>query len=340
MMRIAIFLAIDKGGSPLQGGMERGLAKLGHDVQQYVQGRTYDLILVFNMCSHTTDYKYPNFPTCNTPIAFIDTAEYGYFTRLQDRIQRYANAFSEGSMAHDTKNPYEQGRVKQFLEGRSFPYFLHEYAKCIEYPGSYHPIDFPLYHLSAHSTPPNRDQYLRRPLDMFVAWGASHPWRMAIHEELRCAHTSCEMTLVDDVAGIRRLPQQLYFDRMEAAKVCPSYDGYGSGCFRMMEVLMRSCLLMAPLAIRTREPLVDGKTCLMYDVDHSGEDYIGSNVQSVLRSILADPEAAYSIYEAGYHHCMQHYTEKATAQYVLDTIEKHDWSKPTQLTVKAVGRPQ
>jgi len=331
-MRIA-FLLSTLGGSPLQSSLERGMAQLGNQVSDYHPGRQYDLILVFNQTAHNPNYEYPPFPKGNTPIAFIDSAEYGYFKRLPGVIHKYANAFSQGSLEHDTKNLGQQLRLLTFLKGKSFPYFLREYSKYVSFPLEYHPIDYPLYHHSVCGRAPNRDEYLKRSLELFCRWGASHPWRMAITQALRDCHTRCEIDVLQD-GVVNRMPQKQFFERTFAAKCSVSFDGYGSGSFRVTEVLSRCLLLQGPMSIIQREPLLDGVHCLNYNVESDGENFISTDVCVKLKAALAYPEHAYKLHEAGYYHCMQHYTERATAKYVMDTIEKHNWSKPTELSIK------
>ncbi len=317
-MRIGILLST-KGGSPLQVGLTRGLMELGHEVFDYEPWIGFDLVLVFNMCAHDPDYTYPEFPAPQVPIAFIDTAEFGYFRRLPHVVADYANTFSRGAMAHDTKNLHEQTRLRQFLEGRSFPYFLREYSKYIDYPASYHPIDYPLYAGSVCHDRPNREEYLRRQQDLFVSWGASHPWRLAITEALRACPCNSEIRVLNDQAGeqVPRMPQGRFFARTSGAKASVSFDGYGSGSFRMTEVLVRTLLLQGPLSIITRAPLVDGETCITYAVECDGETFLGTDVCERLQAVLADPEGSYAIYERGYEHCCQHLTETATAVALL-----------------------
>lgn len=335
-MKIALFLAIDKGGSPLENGLRRVLPTLGHETEEYIHSRSYDLILVFNNCSHTCDYKYPEFPTCNTPIAFIDTGEYGWKSRLPDKVKRYANAFSEGSVSHEFKDTYQQERLRQFLEGKSFPYFLREHFKAIEYPSCYHPIDYPLYNLSADVPPPDRDEYLKRQLDVYVSWRtSSHAWRDPITREIASAGVNSEILLIDDHLQVKAIPQAEYFAKMWRAKILPCFDGFGSGSFRMMEALVRAPLLMAPLAIRTREPLIEGETCMMFDVKSQGKHFESTNIAPVLMDVLEYyPEYRWKVYSQGYEHCMRKYTETAVAQYILDTVEAHDWNAITPLNIQ------
>lgn len=327
-MRVA-FLLSTKGGSPLEAGLRRGLAKLGHQVLDYHGGHSYDLILVFNQCAHTIDYAYPAFPD-HPRIAFIDCAEYGYFKRLPEVVKDYSHAFAPGSLSHDTKNWREQDRLQRYLQGRSFPYFLREFSKYVDYPGNYHPIDYPLYLHSECHILPNRKEYLDRSLSLFCSWGASHPWRWDITKAMRCCMANSEILVLEE-NGTPRMPQKQYFERTRAARTSVSFDGYGSSSFRLTEVLVRCLLLKGPLSIKMREPLVDGVHCIEYSVDNDGEKFVGTNICAKLREALADPERSYQIHEAGYHHCMTHYTEKATAQYVIDVVEHHDWSQPTKI---------
>lgn len=328
-MRIA-FWHSNHGGSPLVGGLERGLIESHSKVEQYRSGEKYDVVCMFNQCSHVTDYVYPSFPEDDQRIAFVDSAEYGYFRRLPEVANNYWNTFAEGSLSHDTKNRSEQERLMRFLEGKSFPYFIREYLSSIEFPNAYHPIDYPLYHLSSSAPVPNRDDYISRPLDLFCGWGGSHPWRLNITQALRECHTKCEIFIIGD-NGQPRIPQDQFFSRTSAAKCSVSFDGYGSGSFRMTEVLCRCLLLQGPLSMRCREPLVDGITCIKFGVVNIGEEFVSTDVCEKLRLALGDPEKSFQIYQNGYHHCMAHYTEKATAKYLLKVIRQHDWGAPTQL---------
>jgi hypothetical protein len=330
-MKIALWIS-SHGGSPLQVGLDRGLKQLGHQFEYYRHGQTYDLVLIKNQVAHTLAYVYPPFPPPEIPIAFIDASEYGWMRRGPEIIRQYANAFSPGSMTHDTKNPVEQRKLRAFLEGRSFPYFLREFSKYIEWPNAYWPIDYALYAHSVEPRPPNREEYLGRTEDIFVSWGASHPWRLPITEALRSCNVKGEIHVLEQNGAVR-LPQSVYFPKTRAAKCSVSADGYGSGSFRMTEVLVRTLLLQGPLQIYTRAPLIDGVTCREYNIDHNGMDFVATNIGDVMCSALADPEGSYAIYERGYHHCNEHLSERATATYVLDVISKHDYSKPTQLDI-------
>jgi len=329
-MRIAILLS-SLGSSPLVVGLERGLKQLGHHVESYRQGTGYDLILVFNMCAHDSNYCYPGFPPETAPIAFIDTAEYGYFKRLPGVARDYKNTFAPGAMSHPTKNHEQQTRLRQFLEGRSFPYFLREHVKSIEFPACYHPIDYPLHHLSVCREEPDREEYLARTEDLFVSWGGSHPWRNNLTAVLRaCGGIKSSISVIGE-NGAPRIPQLEYFRRTRAAKCSVSFAGYGSGSFRVTEVLVRTLLLMGPLSIRTREPLVDGVTCIEYSVESDGETFLGTNLADKLKSVIENPNGSFGVFRAGYWHCMQNFSERSTAEYVLRTVDAHDFTKPTPL---------
>lgn len=335
-MRIALWLS-NKGGSPLQVGMERGLKELGHNVEYWRKGHGYDLVIMFNQAAHTRDYQYPEFPRARH-VAFIDSAEYGYFKRLPSVLSRYWNTFTEDALNHDTKNRGEQLRLKGYLQGKSFPYFAREFFKVFSFPTGYHPIDYPLYAGSVCHIRPDRESYLKRDLDLFLAWGASHPWRMNLTEALRNAHTKCEIDVIGE-NGFNRMPQAHYFERMRAAKVGVSFDGYGSGSFRMTEILCRSLLLQGPLSIRLPVEFEHGVHCLHYNIDfkeveQAGQpwgEFISTDISTALHAALFDPEFSYEIYKAGFDLLMTRYTERAMAAYVMDVVHKHDWKSPTQL---------
>ena len=326
------FLLSTFGGSPLQDGLDRGLRALGHDVVSFHNGRDrdYDVLVVFNQSAHNTSYAYPDFPKYEVPVAFVDCAEYGYFRRLPEVVKNYANAFAPGSMTHDTKSRHEQNRLKNYLEGRSFPYFLREFSEKISYPCGYYPIDYPLYYHSTCSDRPDRGDYLRRLDPIFLSWGASHPWRLKITKDLRDASPGSEILVLEE-NGTPRMEQSTYFNRMVRARCSCSFDGYGSSSFRMTEVLVRTLLLMGPLSIRVREPLTDGVNCVAYSIQSQGEECLSTNIASKLEEVLADPELAFRIYEAGYDHCMTKLTEVATAKYFVETVQNHDWNLPTNL---------
>lgn len=328
-MQIAFWHSIRVGGSPLMAGLQRGLETLGHNVVTcHSQGR-YDLVVMFNQIAHDPTYQYPDFPAPN-PIAFIDAAEYGYFRRLPGVACDYLNAFSPGSVNHDTKNVHQQALLRDYLEGKSFPYFLREKFKFVEWPDTYHGINYPLYLHSEDPTPPNRDEYLSRSLPFWQSWGASHPWRWPITYALREAGYEC---LVLEENGHPRLPQGIYFPKMRSARACCSFDGYGSSSFRRTEVLVRTCLLEGPLSVGFPHPLIDGETCVQFDVRSAGEEFLSTDIVQKLEGVLADPERAFEIYRNGFEWCWQYFTEVATAQYVLDVVQGHDWSKATPLNL-------
>lgn len=333
-MRFSFFISTH-GGSPLVIGLERGLGQLGHMVDYFRNGRPhdFDFLVIFNQTSHTNSYAFPDFPDYKVPVIFVDSAEYGYFKRLPGIVENYANAFSEGSLNHDTKSRHEEMRLKNYLAGKSFPYFLREFSKYISFPANYYPIDYPLYHHSVCKERPNKRDYFDRPRDFFVSWGASHPWRWGITHALRSVPCNSEIKVIEE-NGTPRMDQGQYFTKLRTSKCSVSFDGYGSSSFRLTEVLGHTLLLMGPLSIEIRKPLIDGETCIGYDIASEGETFIGTNIAGKLQEALADPERSFRIHEAGYDHLMTHYTEKATAQYLIDTIESHDWSRETVLDIQ------
>lgn len=301
-MRLSLWVS-SQGGSPLVYSLQ--LAGL----DWYRKGEAYDCTLVFNQCAHTTGYTYPEWP--EGPIAFVDTAEYG--TRC-DPI----NAFAEDALDHDTKNRSEQERLRNWLRGRSFPYFLREMWSWHSYPESYHPIDYPLHPGSECKHVSTREQFLARENDVACIWGLSNPQRVPITRKVKSGEAKADVYVVDEDGP--RLRQDKYYARLLNARSTVNYDGYGSSSFRLTEGLVRCAVLQGPLRIRTREPLEDGKTCVAFDTQRLSE---------VLRWVRNNPERLYDIYRAGYEHCMRHYTVQATLAYIERVIEAHDWRRPT-----------
>lgn len=322
-MRIGFYFS-NQDGNPLRTGLRRGLEQLGHEVVE--KSSDVDLILLFNQTAHTTAYTYSPLPFNKVPLAFIDSAEYGYFTRLPGVAKRYWNAFADGSMEHDTKCYAEQSVLKECLQGRSFPYFIREFHKDIDFPANYHPIDYPLHAGSECLIEPDKKEYLNRELDLFVSWGHSHPWRKHITQALQECPVKKLIQHEHD-----RLPHKEYLQKMREAKCTVSFDGYGSSSFRLTEALQRCLLLQGPLTMRRYQPLTDEVNCLEWEIESNGEEFIGTNVCDVVRAVADSPGWAYKMYESGYYHCRDNYTEKATAEYVLKTVEQHDWSVETKL---------
>ncbi len=328
-MKIAFFLS-STGGSPLQVGLERGMRSLGHAVEPWRRDGGYDLIIAFSQSAHTR-YAYPEPPTCQTPLVFVDSSEYGHGTRYtHEQHVGFANFFAAMSLKHDTKVEVETLRLKRYLEGRSFPYFLREFYKDITFPDSYHPIDYPLYAHSLCPARPSLDEYVKRTEDLFLSWGISHPFRQNITDLLRSAQVRSTVLALGE-NGTPRMPQQEMFARTRGARCSVSFDGYGSSSFRLTEVIVRTLLLRGPLCIRLREDLTDGVNCVDYSVENNGDTFVSSNILEKLDWVLADAERAFRIHEAGYHHCNKFWTETATAQHVLDVVARHDYSKPTPL---------
>jgi len=330
-MRIGLYLS-SLGGSPLEVGLRRGLQELGHEVGDHVEHDNYDIVLAFNQSSHIKTYEFRPFPTNYERLAFIDTAEYGRFSRLPDVVHKFWNGFAEGSISHDTKNMDEQVKLHGMMKGRSFPYFIREYMKQLSYPSTYHPIDYPLYAHSKCNIAPNRFNFKHRSKDLYISWGVSHPLRRDISESLHNFSGGKVIRLVND-PGVPRLPHPEYFKNLENSICSISFDGYGSGSFRTTECLVRCLLFVGPSGMQTRMPLIDGETCISYDVvaDGDGDHFISTDILERMNETLKDKDRCFDIYENGFHHCMNHYTEKATSQYVLDVIDKHDYSVPTPI---------
>ncbi len=318
-MQIGFYTSGVHGGSPLHYSLQRGFRNLGHSQEDWRPNKHYDITIIFNQSSHTTHYQYINLDKISGKIAFIDNSEYGY-KYLHDG-QEYYNTFAEGSMRHDTKNYNEQLKMKQFLDNKSFPYFIREYNKLVSYPNNYHPIDYPLHdHPRKH---PNKEEYLSRPFEIFLCWGVNNSIRGDVAKILReKTDLSRSFIYVYTEPGNSRMPQHEYFNKMDQSKIGISADGYGSGGFREIETLARTVLLKQQNNMVLRNPLIPDVHYIEFTLD---------NLTEKINSCLVDPEKLFEIYRNGHDHCMNYYTAVGTARYVLDVLENHNWNKPTLL---------
>lgn len=329
------FLSHPLGGSPLLLSLRRAFQGLGHNVVDFPRNRKVDLVLVFNFASHQ-EFEYEDFPVVECPMAFIDSAEYGWWTHEKKYARWLYNAFAPAALMGGripgapevvlSSKGKQQFKLKKWLEGKSFPYFLREMYKDWNYPSCYHPIDYPLWVDSHCQKEPQLEEYLKRPLDFYVAWGNSHPYRAKLNELLAAQPRS------QVYSAPPRIDQKFIFQQTEAAKSSISYHGYGHGSFRVMENSVRTLLFKCRTCIQEREPFVNGETCLEYDVWGSFEE-MGTDLGEKLDIVRKEPERAFGIYKAGREHCLKHLTEEATARYVLGEIEKHDFTQPTPLVL-------
>jgi len=311
-------------GSIISGALSQGLTALGHTVEWYQAGSSYDYVLLINVSNHGPNYTYSQLPN-HPKLVFVDTAEYGWMTHDDPK---YAYAFSTGSLAHVEKNREEQLRLKRHLNGRSFPYFLRELQLGVNYPSCYHPIDYPM--LAPLPPLANWDQFSRRLLDLTCVWGYSHPWRVYLEKKLD-EHRHSDTKLRFRLTGTR-LDFHDYMKLLESSVSTVSFDGYGSGSFRVTEALGRCLLFMGPLRIQQRIPLVDGVHCVSYSATGSSDKLSDTNLVEIVEATLSDRKRCFEIYLEGYNFLATNLTCKAWAQYVLDVCEQHDWKRITPLS--------
>lgn len=326
-MRVALHCASN--GAIIHGALRQGLEALGHACTDWRPGVFADLVLLVNVSNHGAHYTYGQLPE-HPRLAFVDTAEYGWDTHGDSR---YANAFNTASLKHVEKNELEQRRLLRHLGGRSFPYFLREMQLSVRYPSCYHPIDYPM--LAPLGPPPDLAQFKARPYDVLVSWGESHHWRVGLNSVLRALRdqdsTALRLALYD-----HRVPPDVYWDSLyRQTKSTLSFDGYGSGSFRVTEALSRCLLVQGPLQIQQHQPLLDGQTCVYFKATGCQSGPLEwTNLAEVLTETLADVPRCFDIYQRGYQHLIDHFTVDRWAQYVLDVCERHDWRLPTRLDLE------
>lgn len=309
-------------GSIISGALTQGLTQLGHTVSAYRSGGTFDYVFLVNVSNHGQNYTYGQLPD-HPRLVFVDTAEYGPLTHDDPK---YAYAFSSGSLAHKEKNQAEQLRLQRHLTGRSFPYFLRELQLKVSYPDSYHPIDYPM--LAPFAPPQDWQVFKSRPYDFLCVWGLSHPWRSELDRRItlhRDSQTSLKFRL-----GARTLDFFAYMNEMERSVSTVSFDGYGSGSFRVTEALTRCVLFIGPLHIRQRLNFVDGVNCVQYRVVGRDGRFVETDLLEVAEMTLADRRRCFDIYQAG-RKLAADTTCEAWSRYVLDVCARHDWNKPTSV---------
>jgi hypothetical protein len=308
-------------------------------------GEAYDFVLLFNISSHSARYDFSDVGELKGyKFCFIDSSEYGWWTHYSHYKELFGTSFTAGSMA---AKPFCQQVLKQFLDGKSYPYIVREFYKGIDYPNSYHPIDYPLYGVNTPIPPmATFEEYCARPNDVYVGWGESHPSRKDL------ARVVSKLPLKVVVNSGNKLPQNEYFTNMLNARMTVAYDGYGSGSFREKEALARTMLFRNNMAIIQNAPLTSGQNFVEYQVQEKLVDwdkdskysapyknfrdkhpvFESTNLGSIMLEWIQDLEGMYRVYEGGYKHLMENFTEKAVAQYVLDILEGHDWDKPTPIS--------
>lgn len=329
--KIAYFMAKPDGGcGVVPGGLTRGLSELGHQTYHFNPGDSYDYVFLFNVSAHIQYWDWIGLEQLNGyKFCFIDMAEYGWWTHYDYYKDKYYSAFAPLAIKAKHLN---QVKLLEFLRGKSYPYFLREMYKGVEYHKNYHPIDYPLYFYSVSKKQPiSFEEFKNRHWDIFVAWGHNHQTRVGISEKIRAIGGYKTHVLCNSDA---KIPQFEYFSHLENAKLSISYDGYGSGSFRETEVLCRCVLFRNEQCVIRPYPLTDGVNFIEYKTDEIlGDDkypiYKNTNVDELMREGLKKPEELYQIYVNGYKHCMDYYTERAVANRILGILSKHDWGEVT-----------
>ncbi len=145
-MKIAYFGDKTHGGGIMEGSLIRGFNELGIQLYKYSPTESYDVVLIFNVATHNVQYSFDGIEEIDGHFAFIDTAEYGWWTHYRYYAKFYHSAFAPSAI----KSRYTPAHLQliNFLRGKSFPYFLREYYDNVNYGKNYHPIDYPLYYLS------------------------------------------------------------------------------------------------------------------------------------------------------------------------------------------------
>lgn len=329
--------------NPLFYNLIWGLRSLGHRCEVYKVRTRYDFVFVCNVSSpyhperdgKNWILKYPNLDVVQDKVVFVDPAEYGWWTHDPAYGIEYYNAFAPWSIR--SKGSAEgQIELLNFLRGKSFPYFIREKYKSIQYPDQYYPVDYPLANISKK---PDKDEFMKRVYDLYLRWGGSHLFRPKIVEEIN----SITGFKIDAVQA--KINQFEYYTNTQNSRVSVVSDGYGSGSFRETEILANCVLFMREQCIDKHHPLTNGINFVEFKVNyemtkpdsifvHGYQIYKDCNIKELLLEYMSDWDRCYSIYEAGYNHCMKYYSQKEFANYVLEKIYNFDYLKSTPVEYK------
>ncbi len=330
MALIGIYQAQNGRGCVILEQLVYGLLQLGHTVRLFDPTLSFDYVLVFNTTAHINDYDYNNIaPVKNFKFAFIDCAEYGWKWHYKEYDKDFYNCAAPKSLEMKNSN---QPSLLSFLQGKSFPYFLREMREDFSYPKMYHPIDYPFHRFNLSTvSPPNFEEYMSRPLDLYVNWGNSHPFRHEIIKILENIQCKKEIHICN------KINQKDYFNKIRTARIGISFDGYGYGSFREKEILSRALLFINKKNLIEYVPLETASNCVQYSAFYKIENgeliWKGCDIKDLLERYMQDWKHCYEIYKKGYDHCMQYYTEKAMAQYVLDILQHHDFTVQTPISL-------
>lgn len=334
-MKLGYFYPKPCGAGIIASSLQKGFADVGSSLQPYNPSSSYDYVLLFNCADHRTDYNFDGINSIKHKFAFIDTSEYGWWTHHDSYKDRYYNAFAPSTVL---AKPNAQQQLISFLKGKSYPYFIREYYKGVNYHKNYHPIDYPL-HTAHIPIPPlsSFEDYKNRPLDVYISWGPSHMSRASITEVVD------KLPLRKEVSYRTKVAQQTYFNKLSSAKLSVSYDGYGSGSFRETEALCRTTLLRnSNMTMVQRDPIIHLRHFIEYGVEEARINwdrtegitdtqprFTSTDISDIIMEYIKDTDLLYEIYRNGYNHCVTNFTEKATAQYIINILQSHNWGEIT-----------
>lgn len=333
-MKIAYFVP-QHAGAVIFGGMQRGFEQLGYPLHQFKPGGSYDYVLLFNCADHKTLCNFEGIDDITGKFGFIDTSEYGWQTHYEYYKDKLYSAFAPLTIG---MKPDGHKKLINFLRNKSYPYFLREYYKGVNYHKNYHPIDYPLYWASVCKKGLSSfEEYKNRPMDLYVAWGESHQTRKNITAILE------KLPLKMHVSVGPKIPPQQYFMNLESARMSVSYDGYGYGSFRETELLSRLTYFRNRQIVHQHHPLTDGLNFVEYTTEEILDDnhypeFIDSNIGDIIMDHADNIDLMYEMYVSGYRHCLDNFTEMAVAKYILKTLRNHNWNEITSEEVTFINK--
>jgi len=290
---------------------------------------SFEYVIIFNVVWHANkdtmiyDWDILDYINQHQKIVFIDNAEYGWNTRNKDKLEKYANIYSPEAIKY--RPPYQQ-KLRNFLNDKTYPYFIREYSKYINYCGNYFPIDYVIHPSTINilpSSPVSFEEFNMRDYDIICIWGNSHPFRNNITEELN--KINCKK-----IISFNKINQSMYYSMLSTCKLCVSFDGCGSSSFREYEIPTHTSLFMNNLSIEQYMPFVNEESCIKYNVYNSvnqtEESPDSTDIKDKIEYYLNNIGKLYEIYVNGLIHVSKYKTPISLANYVINTINAFNWN--------------
>lgn len=237
----------------------------------------------------------------DTPfLGFPDTSEYSIFNHPQ---------FNDNKSEWQKLNDFIKENKQRFYLKREL--LLQDQEDEVFEPLNY-PAQYPI------PEPQSKEDFLKRPLDVFYSWGLSHPQRRRLQGdiwlgadkygymvgdnlfwiELFMANESGSRWLSVNIPHYCRFHSDQILNVNALAKISISMPGAGTSCFRHTESSSNAVMLMKNDNMAWSFPWEHNKNCIMFNE-------FGGEVETCLQALSNNN--LYDIYRAGVENCKKYY---------------------------------